>query len=113
MIFLTLAPKTTTIHIVLPLQLLNHYCRVHGANTALMTVRTATTALTHNANHYMPGHKNRIRIPKFKKERKRKCAISLYTGGCTAYTHGFTCEEGECFLKKVFVGNARLHGGKD
>jgi hypothetical protein len=31
----------------------------------------------------------------------------------SAYTYGFTCEEGERFLKKVFVGNARLHGGKD
>ncbi len=37
----------------------------------------------------------------------------MYTGGCTAYAYGFTCEEGESFLKKVFVGNAGLHGGKD
>ncbi len=42
-----------------------------------------------------------------------KCSISPYTGGCNAYAYGFTCEEGESFLKKVFVCNARLHGGKN
>jgi hypothetical protein len=78
MIFLTLPPNTTTIissYSITPTTSKSQLSPRHQYSTP--DLRSATTALAHNANHYTPGHKNRIRIPKFKKKEKGNALFYL------------------------------------